>query len=84
MPHPTNCAQLRSCRYEHDFTKAMTLGIRDCRGRTVGDRSLQAFKPPLLDSPATVGFYDDQSGACFSSDCFGAPVPNLTTAVGEM
>jgi hypothetical protein len=37
-----------------------------------------------LDSPATVGFYDDQSGACFSSDCFGAPVPNLTTAVGEM
>lgn len=46
------------------------LGTRDCRGRIVGDRSLQALKPPLLDSPATVGFYDDQSGACFSSDCF--------------
>ena len=48
----------------------------------VGDRSLHAFRPPLFDSPATVGFYDDRSGTVFSSDCFGAPVANLDLAVG--
>jgi glyoxylase-like metal-dependent hydrolase (beta-lactamase superfamily II) len=40
----------------------------------VGDRTLHAFRPPLFDSPATVGFYDDGSRSCFSSDCFGAPL----------
>ncbi len=41
----------------------------------VGDRTLTAFRPPLYDSPATVGFYDDRSRTCVSSDCFGAPLP---------
>jgi glyoxylase-like metal-dependent hydrolase (beta-lactamase superfamily II) len=40
----------------------------------IGDRTLHAFRPPLFDSPATVGFYDDKSRTCFSSDCFGAPL----------
>ncbi|MFI6145535.1 MBL fold metallo-hydrolase [Streptomyces sp. NPDC051109] len=48
----------------------------------VGDRSLAAFRPPLFDNPATVGFYDDRSRACFSSDCFGAPMPSAETAAG--
>jgi glyoxylase-like metal-dependent hydrolase (beta-lactamase superfamily II) len=46
----------------------------------VGDRSLTAFRPPLYDSPATVGFYDDRSRTCFSSDCFGAPLPSSELA----
>jgi glyoxylase-like metal-dependent hydrolase (beta-lactamase superfamily II) len=54
----------------------------------VGDRTLGAFRPPLFDSPATVGFHDPRSRACFSSDCFGAPMPSadLATAddVGDM
>lgn len=41
----------------------------------VGDRNLRAIRPPLFDSPATTGFLDDRSGALFSSDCFGAPLP---------
>lgn len=40
----------------------------------VGDRRLTAFRPPLFDSPATTGFYDERTGTCFSSDCFGAPM----------
>ncbi|WP_037635622.1 MBL fold metallo-hydrolase [Streptomyces katrae] len=48
----------------------------------VGDRSLAAFRPPLFDNPATVGFYDDRSRACFSSDCFGAPMPSAEAADG--
>lgn len=40
----------------------------------VGDRKLTAFRPPLFDSPATTGLYDERTGTCFSSDCFGAPM----------
>jgi len=39
---------------------------------TVGERTLTAMKPPAFDNPVTTGFYDDRSGALFSSDCFGA------------
>lgn len=46
----------------------------------VGDRVLTAFRPPLFDNPATVGFYEDRFGACFSSDCFGAPMPSAELA----
>src|SRR4051812_10322408 len=47
----------------------------------VGDRKLHAFRPPLFDSPMTVGFYDDKTGTCFSSDCFGAPVQSMDAAL---
>ncbi len=46
----------------------------------VGDRTLTAFRPPLYDSPATIGFYDDRSQTCFSSDCFGALLPSAELA----
>ncbi|MCX2179261.1 MBL fold metallo-hydrolase [Streptomyces sp. SKN60] len=46
----------------------------------VGDRMLRAFRPPLFDSPATVGFYDDRTRFCFTSDCFGGPVPTAELA----
>ncbi|GAA1199402.1 glyoxylase-like metal-dependent hydrolase (beta-lactamase superfamily II) [Kitasatospora gansuensis] len=48
----------------------------------VGDRTLTAFRPPLFDNPATVGFFDDRTGACFSSDCFGGPMPSAELAQG--
>jgi flavorubredoxin len=38
----------------------------------VGHRTLHALRPPTFDNPATTGFYDEQSGILFSSDCFGA------------
>ena len=43
---------------------------------TVGHRTLTAFKPPAFDSAATTGFFDETSGALFSSDCFGALLPD--------
>ena len=46
----------------------------------VGDRTLHAFRPPLFDSPVTVGFFDDASHVCFSSDCYGAPLPTAEMA----
>jgi glyoxylase-like metal-dependent hydrolase (beta-lactamase superfamily II) len=47
---------------------------------SVGDRELRAFRPPLFDSPATTGFQDLSTGAVFSSDCFGAPLPTADLA----
>ncbi|MFJ3904322.1 MBL fold metallo-hydrolase [Streptomyces sp. NPDC090025] len=46
----------------------------------VGDRELDAFRPPLFDNPATVGFYDERTRICFSSDCFGGPMPTVELA----
>lgn len=46
----------------------------------VGDRRLHAFRPPLYDSPATTGLLDRRTGALFSSDCFGAPLPSAEQA----
>jgi hypothetical protein len=46
----------------------------------VGDRTLMALRPPLFDSPVTVGFYDDRTRTLFSSDCFGAPMPTAELA----
>ena len=49
----------------------------------VGDRTITAFRPPLFDSPATVGFFDPKSKTCVSSDCFGAPMPSAELAASE-
>lgn len=49
----------------------------------VGDRTLTAFRPPLFDSPATIGFFDHKSRTCVSSDCFGAPMPSEELATGN-
>ena len=48
----------------------------------VGDRVLTGYRPPLFDSPATVGFLDRKSGAFFSSDCFGGPASSAELATG--
>ncbi|MDX6287371.1 MAG: hypothetical protein QOG53_2856 [Frankiales bacterium] len=45
-----------------------------------GGRTLRAFRPPLFDSPMTTGFFDSGNGFCFSSDCFGAPMPTVADA----
>ncbi len=44
--------------------------------------SSPGHRPPLFDSPATVGFLDRKSGAFFSSDCFGAPASSADLATG--
>lgn len=49
----------------------------------LGDRTITAFRPPLFDSPATVGFWEDKGGVCFTSDCFGAPLPTAQLAASD-
>jgi Metallo-beta-lactamase superfamily len=49
----------------------------------IGDRRLTGFRPPLFDNPSTVGILDTSTGVCFSSDCFGAPLPTADLATAE-
>ena len=49
----------------------------------VGDRRLTGFRPPLFDSPATVGVLDTSTGVILSSDCFGAPLPTAALATAQ-
>ena len=50
----------------------------------VGDRNLRALRPPLYDSPGTLGALDDRTGALFSSDCFGAPLPEAAATAATV
>lgn len=38
----------------------------------VGDRALQALRPPVYDAPETMAAFDTRTRHLFSSDCFGA------------
>lgn len=49
----------------------------------IGDRTITAFRPPLFDNAATVGFYDNSTGTLFSSDCFGAPMESEEAALSD-
>lgn len=41
----------------------------------VGDRTLQALTPPTFDAPETTAIFDTKTRGLFSSDCFGALMP---------
>lgn len=51
---------------------------------TIGDRTLNAFKPPVFDNPSTTGFYEERSGALFSSDCFGALLQDVPQNAADL
>ncbi len=50
----------------------------------LGDRQITAITPPLFDAPETTGFHDPVSGALFSSDCFGAILPDGARSLDEL
>jgi flavorubredoxin len=51
---------------------------------TVGDRTLTALKPPAWDNPSTMGFFEEKTGALFSSDCFGALLSAAPESAAEL
>lgn len=68
---------------EHPFPLDRLRLVNPGEAVNIGDRNLLALRPPLFDSPATVGFLDDRSGLLFSSDCFGAPLPTAGEAAAH-
>ncbi len=51
---------------------------------TLADRTLTAVRPPVYDNPITSGFLDHQTGILFSSDCFGALLPEVPQDAGDL
>src|SRR4051812_48762974 len=68
---------------EFDIPLPRTYLLNPGQALDVGDRKLHAFRPPTFDSPMTVGFYDDKTGTCFSSDSFGGAMPSLDAALAD-
>ena len=50
----------------------------------IGGRTLEAFKPPVFDNPATTGFCDLTSRFVWSSDCFGALLPEIPQRAADI
>jgi flavorubredoxin len=48
-----------------------------------GDRVLHFLRPPMYDCPSTVAVFDSKSRGLFSSDAFGAFVPEMTRTFRE-
>ena len=50
----------------------------------VGGRVLRALRPPMYDSPATLAFFEERARWLFTSDGFGAFVPELTERAEDL
>ena len=70
---------------EHQIDPRRVFLLNPGQSLDLGDRRLSVFRPPVYDSPATTGFYDELTGTCFTSDCFGAPMASAElTAVEDI
>lgn len=49
-----------------------------------GGRELFVFRPPVYDSPGTVGFYDGATDVMFSADAFGTYLSELAHDLSEV
>ena len=48
--------------------------VDDGESFDVGDRMLQAVRPPVFDSPTTRGLFDPTTGVYWASDGFATPM----------
>ncbi len=51
---------------------------------TAGDRVLHALRAPMYDCPSTTAFFDSKSRALFTSDAFGAFVPQMAPTFADL
>ncbi|HLX88805.1 MAG TPA: MBL fold metallo-hydrolase [Acidimicrobiales bacterium] len=51
---------------------------------SVGDRTLQALRPPLYDSPTTRGLFDSSTGVYWAVDTFATPLPDPKMGIADL
>jgi flavorubredoxin len=51
---------------------------------SLGDRVFHALRPPMYDDPSTTTFFDSKSRALFTSDAFGAFVPEMAETFADV
>lgn len=67
-----------------DFPLERCRWVMDGESFSVGDRTLQAVRPPLYDSPTTRGLFDPTTGVYWSVDTFATPLPDPKMGVAEL
>lgn len=50
----------------------------------IGDRILQAVRPPVFDSPTTRGLFDPATGVYWAVDTFATPLPDPAMGVADL
>jgi flavorubredoxin len=50
----------------------------------IGDRRIAVIRPPLFDSPSTLGLFDTKTATLFSADSFGAFIPSHASNAADM
>jgi flavorubredoxin len=58
--------------------------IMDGDSLDIGDRTLQAVRPPVFDSPTTRGVFDPKTGVYWAVDTFATPLPDPHAGVADL
>jgi flavorubredoxin len=58
--------------------------VMDGESLDVGDRTLQALRPPVYDSPTTRGLFDPTTGVYWAVDTFATPLPDPKMAIADL
>jgi flavorubredoxin len=67
-----------------DFPLPRCRWIMDGESLDIGDRTLQALRPPVYDSPTTRGLFDPTTGVYWAVDTFATPLPDPHLGVADL
>jgi flavorubredoxin len=67
-----------------DFPLDRCRWITDGETLDIGDRQLQALRPPVYDSPTTRGLFDPTTGVYWAVDTFATPLPDPQIEVADL
>ena len=67
-----------------DFPLARCRWVTDGESFDVGDRTLQAIRPPVFDSPTTRGLYDPTTKVYWAVDTFATPLPDASMGIADL
>ena len=67
-----------------DFPLDRCRWIMDGESLDVGDRTLQAMRPPVFDSPTTRGLFDPTTGVYWAVDTFATPLPDPKMGIADL
>ena len=67
-----------------EFPLARCRWVMDGESFDVGDRTLQAIRPPVFDSPTTRGLYDPKTEVYWAVDTFATPLPDATMGIADL
>jgi flavorubredoxin len=67
-----------------DFPLDRCRWVMDGESLDLGDRTVQAIRPPVFDSPTTRGLFDPTTGVYWAVDTFATPLPDHQMGVADL